>query len=257
MKILSKRVSDSRFKGLIGRLLRVGVLDQSGEQRPNKVGTPQGSIVSPVLANIYLNEVLDQWFVEGHAKYTSVIVRYADDAVFFFKTKEEAEQFLADLEKRVVPFGLTLHPEKTRIIDFRNTENNHFDFLGFRIYWGTKRKFRKKPLKVKTQKKQMHKKIQEFDQWIKGNRSRMKLRDIWKLAKAKITGHYNYFGFWMNRAKLNHFYFEAMRSLFKWLNRRSQKASFNWEQFVNKASYHIPKPPLIHKLKPLGASIYV
>ena len=257
MKVISRRISDRRFKGLIGRLLRVGTLDQSGNCQPTRVGTPQGSVVSPTLANIYLNEVLDQWFLENYASYTSVIVRYADDGVFFFKTEEEAQKFKLDLEERVLKYGLTLHPEKTKTINFKNTENNHFDFLGFRFFWGPKKKRKKRPLLVKTQKKQLHKKLREFDHWIKEVRSQMKLKKIWILAKSKLIGHYNYFGYWMNKQKLNHFYHDVIRSLFKWLNRRSQKASFTWEQFERKIEHHLPKPPSMSQLKPLGASIYV
>lgn len=257
MKIISKRISDKRFKGLIGRLMKVGILDQSGNIEPTTVGTPQGSIVSPILANIYLNEMLDHWFVENYGSYNNIIVRYADDAVFFFKSEEVAKAFVKDLEERALDYKLKLHPEKTRTINFHNSRNEHFDFLSFRFYWGVKKKGRKRPLMVKTQKKKLHKKMQEFDHWIKEVRSRLKIQKIWTLAKSKLEGHYEYYGYWMNQPKLNHFYYEAIKSLFKWLNRRSQKPSFTWEQFENKIEFHLPKPPTMSKLKPLGASIYV
>ena len=101
MKIISKRISDRRFKGLIGRFMKVGILDQSGRLSMPDEGTPQGSIMSPVLANIYLHEMLDSWFLENYASYNSIIVRYADDALFFFRSKEKADQFVQDLFKRV------------------------------------------------------------------------------------------------------------------------------------------------------------
>lgn len=257
MKVLGYKISDKRFKGLIGRLLKVGILDQSGEVKPTQVGTPQGSIVSPILANIYLNEVLDQWFVNNYGSYSNIMVRYADDAVFFFKSEEEAMKFKSDLEERVTLYGLSLHPEKTTTVNFKRSENNHFDFLSFRFFWGKKRRSVRRPLLIKTQKKQLLKKAQDFDHWIKEVRSRMRLKDIWALAKSKLIGHYNYFGYWMNKQKLNHFYCEVKKSLFKWLNRRSQKASFTWEQFERKIKHHLPKPPTMSKLKPLGVSIYV
>ena len=255
MKIISKRISDRRFKGLIGRFLRVGVLDVTGKLSETTEGTPQGSVMSPILANIYLHEMLDAWFLENYASYTSVIVRYADDALFFFKSREKAEQFVEDLFKRVAWYRLTLNEDKTKMIDFRKGQNTSFDFLGFTFYWVKKNN--RRILSLKTSKKRLHKKMQEFYDWIKRERNMMKTRTIWKLAAAKLRGHYNYYGYWMNYPKINHFYWEAIKSLFKWMNRRSQKLSFNWVEFCRRLeANNVPKPPEMRVLKSLGWNPY-
>lgn len=258
MKTLGKRISDRRFKGLIGRFLMVGVLEQSGIITESESGTPQGSVMSPVLANVYLHEVVDSWFLENHASYNNIIVRYADDAVFFFNQEETANTFVGDLEKRIQSYGLSLNKDKTRVIDFEKNQESTFDFLGFTFYWGEKKRFRKRPLKIKTQKKTLHRKIQEFYLWIKSVRSKLRTREIWNQTKAKLRGHYNYYGYWMNRPKLMHFFREVLRSLFKWLNRRSQKVSFVWESFQRKLELDpLPSPPSISQLKQLGVNLYV
>lgn len=255
MKIISKRISDRRFKGLIGRFMKVGILEQSGALSIPEEGTPQGSIISPILANIYLHEVLDKWFIENHASYNSIIVRYADDAVFMFRSREKAEQFMKELRSRVKTFGLELNEEKTRMIDLGKERNNSFDFLGFTFYWASCNNRRK--LSIKTSKKTLHKKMQEFYHWIKCNRSILKTREIWKTASAKLTGHYNYYGYWMNYTKLNHFYWEAIKSLYKWMNRRSQKQSFCWVEFYRKLEYNrVPRPPAMNQLRQLGWNPY-
>ncbi len=253
MKVLGKRISDDRFKGLIGRFLIGELINSDGETLPSEVGTPQGGIMSPVLANIYLNEVIDQWFIEKFASFNNIIVRYADDAVFYFKMEDEAKNFMGELEKRVSEYGLTLNKEKTKIINFHKTSKASFSFLGFTFYWGKPRKFRGQLLKVKTQKEKLIKAIQEFECWIKLNRSRLTTAEIWSLAKSKLLGHYNYFGYWMNRSKLSHYYREALKSLFKWLNRRSQKISYKVEEFGEKLKQQpLPIPPSPTNLKRLG-----
>lgn len=258
IKIISKKISDKRFKGLIGRFLMVGILEQSGNVRPSEVGTPQGSIMSPILANIYLHEVLDKWFIDNYATYNNIIVRYADDAVFLFKNKETAENFIKELFNRVERFGLELNKDKTKTINFDKNENNSFNFLGFTFYWKIKGKKSKRELKLKTRKETLYKKINEFYNWIKEFRNRIRTKEIWETAKSKIIGHYNYYGYWMNRPKLNHFYFEAIKSLFKWMNRRSQKASYTWEEFERKLLLDpLPRPPEPLNLKNLGWSPYV
>lgn len=149
--------------------------------------------MSPILANIYLNEAIDQWFIENYAPYNNIIIRYADDAIFLFKKQEIADAFLTDLQNRVRKFGLRLNMDKSRTVDFNKSKNNDFDFLGFTFYWGPKKKPRPRPLKLKTRKKSLHKKMQEFDGWIKMNRSKMRLATLWKKAGEKLKGHYTYF----------------------------------------------------------------
>jgi len=258
IRIIGKRISDNRFKGLIGRFLKIGILDEAGDVKISEVGTPQGSIMSPVLANVYLHEVLDKWFIEKYGSYNNIIIRYADDAVFFFKDKDTADKFVNDLHDRVEKYGLSLNKDKTKIIDFDKNESNSFDFLGFTFYWTNKVTNRKRILKLKTKKDTLHKKIAEFYEWIKLNRSKLKTKEIWDKTKEKLVGHYNYYGYWMNRPKLNHFYWEVIKSLFKWLNRRSQKPSFSWESFKRKLEFNpLPRPPEVLKLKRLGWSPYL
>lgn len=253
MKILGKRISDNKLKGLIGRFMKGGLINHDGERLASEIGTPQGSIMSPILANIYLHEVIDKWFIENYSSYNNVIVRYADDAVFFFKKENDAQEFLVELEKRISSYGLELNKEKTKTIKLTKDNHNSFNFLGFTFYWGRNENRKRKIFKIKTQKDRLIKAIREFDCWIKLNRNKHKLKTIWSLAKAKITGHINYYGFVMNNLKLNHFYYEAIKSLYRWLNRRSQKNSYKWESFKERLKYF----PLMKswdkiKLKELG-----
>ncbi len=251
MKIVEKKIADCKFKGVIRKFLKAPTLKGSGELEKGICGTPQGGLMSPILANIYLNEVVDQWFLKNHSSYNKIIVRYADDGVFFFKREDNAKKFLMEFKERIESFGLSLNDDKTHTINFNKNQNQSFNFLGFTFYWGKQNK--KSFLKVKTQKEKLIKSIQEFYTWIKLVRNQMKLANIWKIACAKLRGHYNYFGFWMNGKKLQHFYFEAMKSLFKWLNRRSQKRSYTWEGFNERLKNQpLPEPKHASELMKLG-----
>jgi group II intron reverse transcriptase/maturase len=255
LKILGKKIVDRRFKGLIGRFLQGEILHQGGEILPSEIGTPQGSIASPILANVYLNEVIDQWFMGNFATIRNTMVRYADDAVFLFRKKEEAADFLTKLRKRVQDYGLSLNEDKTKMVELTKRSHQQFYFLGFTFYWG--KQGSRRILKVKTQKERLIKSIIEFYTWIKKTRNKMKLRGIWSLAKAKINGHVNYYGYRMNLPKVKHFYEEAIKSLVKWLNRRSQKRSYTWESFKERLKYFPLMAPLSKiKLKNLGWNPY-
>lgn len=251
MSIVKKKIADYRFNGLVRRFLKSSTLKSDGATIKNSCGTPQGGVMSPILANIYLNEVVDQWFLKNYANYNNIVVRYADDAVFFFKKESDAKDFMLQFQVRIESYGLSLNIDKTRTLNFNKSKENSFDFLGFTFYWGKQNK--KRTLKVKTQKEKLHKSFNEFYEWVKTNRNKMKLQEIWSLAKSKLQGHYNYFGFWMNRQKLVHFYSAAIKALFKWLNRRSQKSSYNWESFSKRLEFNpLPTPPRVEALMKLG-----
>ena len=192
MEIVRKRVQDAKLLRLIERFLKGKTVKQDGKAESCHCGTPQGGLMSPILANIYLDEVLDKWFQESY--HMGKIVRYADDAVFFFKKEEDATRFLKDFKVRVEKFKLVVNEEKSRILSFKKTEHTQFNFLGFTFYWGIQHK--RKFLKVKTEKKKLHRAMNEFYDWIKDNRSKRKKVELWKVAKSKIRGHYEYFGYW-------------------------------------------------------------
>jgi RNA-directed DNA polymerase len=254
MKVLNKRIADKRFIGLIYRLLTGEIMSSTnGQTLPSMIGTPQGGIASPTLANIYLNEVVDQWFIENHSSYNNIIVRYADDAVFFFKKEDEAKEFLTQLRQRVKTYGLSMNEEKTRVIKLEKKSTESFNFLGFTFYRG--KQGSRRTLKIKTQKEKLNKAIVDFYQWIKTNRNKYKLEKLWDIAKAKITGHLNYYCYWMNNTKIFHFYAEATQSLFKWLNRRSQKRSYNLAGFKERVKNFPLMPEMKNiKWKSLGRS---
>ena len=249
IKLLEKRISDPRLLSLIARFLTAGVLEENKELVSSEVGTPQGSIMSPILANVFLHYALDSWFLGNYSKAGGVIIRYADDAIFLFEQKHEAENFRLALKTRLNGFGLELNEEKSGLVPFGKKTGNVFDFLGFTFFWSKGHFSSKLKLAVKTTKKALFKKIEEYQSWIKENRGRKKMDELWRITAAKLKGHYNYYGLVTNRPKLNHFYYAVIRSLYKWLNRRSQRRSFSWMQFAKRLRLDpLPLPPIIGAL---------
>lgn len=242
IQMIETRVKDPFFLRHVRRTLRNSVLTTEGEVSESMIGTPQGSPVSPVLANIYLHFALDQWFEEKW-QMCGEIVRYADDAVFVFDDLEKAKAFRESLEQRLAEFGLRLNADKSGIRKFGSKDQaGDLPFVGFCLYWG--KEWMGKPiLRAKTQPKRLARAIQAFKEWIKENRHRDTLDVLWEKARAKIVGHYNYYGVSQNLSKLSHFYFACMSLMFKWLNRRSQRRSFTWESFSRRLMFNpIPKP---------------
>lgn len=257
MEVVQLRIKDRRMSGLIARFLKTGIM-RFGKIENSPVGTPQGGVMSPILANIYLNFVLDQWFLENHASQDAVIVRYADDAIFMFSKEEDAKRFKAELAERFKAFKLQLNEEKTRTIDFNKGAGNVFHFLGFTFFWGRRKFKRRSSLKIKTEKAQVFKKVQNFKDWIKVTRSKLSTKEIWNIVASKLRGHYNYYGIQYNGERLYLLYYhQVIRSLFKWLNRRSQRKSFTWEKFKRKLQHNpLPLPPKTNHLKRIDGRTY-
>ena len=257
-KCLEVHIGDPRFLNLITQMLKAEVTEE-GKITKTTTGTPQGGIISPILANVYLHYVLDLWFSvaeQKHMRGYTQLVRYADDFVIGCQNKEDAIKLLQDLTQRLAKFGLELSPEKTRIIEFgRFAQENKlkrgdkrpetFDFLGFSHYCDKTRDGRF-AVKVRTSKKRMKKSQQTMNKYIKNNRS-VPLKQLWGMTKIKLTGHYHYYGVSGNLESLITFHRKTRNMLFKWLNRRSQKQSFNWQQFANFIMrYPLPRPKLYY-----------
>lgn len=248
IRMLAERVDDRALLWLIKKWLKAGVLDTDGKVLHPVTGTPQGGIISPVLSNVYLHYALDLWFekiVKKHCKGEACLIRFADDFVCGFERQQEAEAFYKVLAERLGKFGLQLSMDKTRVIRFHRQESKEsFDFLGFEFRWG-KDRTGKAHLKRRTSRKKLRSSLKRFTAWSKEVRN-LKIRDLCRLLCAKLRGYYNYYGVASNGSGLNEFYRRAIRILYKWLNRRSQKTSFTWETFKDLLRRHqIPQPRIV------------
>lgn len=252
LRMLGERIEDCALLRLIGRWLKAGVLEESGEVVHPATGTPQGGIVSPVLANVYLHYVLDLWFervVKKQCRGDVYKIRFADDFVCAFQFMAEAKRFERALPGRLGKFGLAVAPEKTRTLQFSRyvpEPNEAFDFLGFEFRW-RKGRTGEMALKRRTSPKKFRASVKAFTEWIKKYRhSRMSLL-MEKLA-AKLRGYWNYYGVRGNSQSLSRFYDQCQKLLFKWLNRRSQKRSLTWVQFdALLKRYRIPTPRIVEQ----------
>ena len=243
MAFIQERIQDQHFLRLIRRMLRNSILSDDGSIIDNKTGTPQGSPVSPTLANIYLHHVLDEWFDKNYIA-QATMVRYADDAVFIFSDPDKARSFQAALVKRFAEFGLKLNLDKSGITELQPTKGNIITFLGFDLYWGRAR-ITRGVLKLRTTATRLAKAVTNFTNWIRKVHSRLPTKEIWKRASARLQGHYNYYAVSFNGDAVYQFYQSCLRNLFKWLNRRSQKPSMTWEEFRRKLRFKpLQRPPL-------------
>jgi RNA-directed DNA polymerase len=253
-RMLRERIDDGALLHLIEKWLKAGVLDTTGQVLHPATGTPQGGIVSPILANVYLHYVLDLWFekvVKRHCRGEARLIRFADDFVAAFEYQADAERFYHVLGKRLGKFSLELSAEKTRIIPFSRTiqpGKEKFDFLGFEFRWG-KDRAGKDHLKRRTSRKKLRNSLKQFGEWCKQNR-RQKLHALFGQLNAKLRGYYNYYGVNGNYEGLRQFYDEAMRTLQKWLNRRSQRHRITWESFNAILKYfRIERPHIVGRPK--------
>jgi group II intron reverse transcriptase/maturase len=252
-EMLGRRVSDGVITRVIGKWLNAGALDGDKREYPGK-GTPQGGVISPLLSNLFLHEVLDEWFVKivkprmwGKAS----MVRYADDAVILCELKEDADRIYKVLGARFEKYGLQIHPEKTRLLDFTKPRggqgkgNSSYTFLGFTHYW-TKSRKGNWMVGRKTDSKRLQRAISSVSAWCKANRHLL-MREQWKTLKAKITGHYAYYGISLNYRSLAEFYVQVQAVWLKWLNRRGGKRKQNWCSFRDYLKdWPLPKPRIIH-----------
>ena len=235
IRMLEQRISDRPFLNLIRKWLKAGILEMDGKILHPIVGTPQGGVISAVLANIYLHYALDLWFekrIKPNCKGQVYLCRFADDFVCLFEYRSDAERFYSELPGRLAKFNLELSMEKTNLIGFSRFpehEGSSFVFLGFEYRWGLSRNGNKL-VKLRTSTKKFRQSLANFTQWIRKNRDK-RVRRIMKTINSKLRGHYNYYGVVNNYASLRRYFRSFCRILFKWLNRRSQRKSFNWKQF--------------------------
>jgi group II intron reverse transcriptase/maturase len=239
---LDKRVRDGVIRKAIDKWLKAGVLEEGTIQQPES-GTPQGGVISPLLANIYLHEVLDKWFeqeVKPRLLGEAFLIRYADDAVMVFYLKADADRVFAVLPKRFGKFGLTLHPDKTRLVRFtrpggggKNGDRLHpgsFDFLGFTHYWGKGNEGRW-VVKRKTAQDRFTKALKRISEWCRRH-LHLPVKDQHRLLVLKLRGHDQYYGIRGNSPAVARFHHEVRAIWRKWLDRRSQRCKMTWERFT-------------------------
>ena len=240
-KMLEVRVADGSFLRLIGKCLHVGVLDGEAVLEP-ELGTVQGSVLSPLLGNVYLHYVLDRWFeteVKPRLRGTATLIRSCDDFIIGFEREEDARRVLAVLEKRLGRFGLALHPDKTRLLPFWRPPTMQqsgqgpatFDFLGFTFYWRRTRTGHWR-MGCKTRRASLRRAKQAIDDWCRRHRHQPVEAQHAALSR-RLRGHFNYFGVSGNFQSLLRLVEATKRAWYKWLCRRSQRKRLNWERFTD------------------------
>lgn len=254
--LLKVKIRDTKFMRYISRMLKAGILAE-GELSVSDEGVPQGSCCSPIFSNIVAHHVIDEWLedtVKPLMKGTIKAFRYADDLVICCRHEEDAVRVRKVLGKRLEKYKLKLNEEKTKMVNFsksgtrRGIKQEAFDFLGFTFYLGRSLKGGIIP-KVKTCGKRYRSKLNKVKDWAQKIRNRVSLEAIWETFCAKLRGHVQYYGVSFNSKAVENFLWEATRILFKWLNRRSQRKSFDWGKFrLFQKKHPLPEAKVRHKL---------
>lgn len=259
---LDKRITDGVVRRAIGKWLKAGVLEDGAVTRRAE-GTPQGGVISPILANVYLHHVLDLWFeseVRPRMQGRATLIRYADDFVIVFETLTDAERVMNVLPKRFGRYGLALHPDKTRLVKFQrptrkgsssddddDDEPGSFDFLGFTHYWGLSRK-RNYVVQRKTARSRLTRSLARIRTWCRTNRHQSLAVQAAALAQ-RLRGHYAYFGITGNADALGRYFREVVRIWRKWLARRSNRSGFDFRRMnAMLARFPLPRPRVVHSI---------
>lgn len=255
LEIISKKISDPKVIRYLMRMFKSGVLTAE-ELTVSDEGVVQGSICSPIIANIFAHEVIDEWMaktMQSQCAGKVKMVRYADDIVICCQYNQDAERIKIALDRRLAEHGLKMNASKTKLVKFSKSKKrggeaqDTFDFLGFTFYIGRSRKGYY-IIKLKTVGKRFRSKLKKVNDWARSIRNKMKLKEIMKIAAAKLRGHIQYYGVSHNYVGVDTFCYRVRRILFKWLNRRSQRKSFKWEKFqmfLDRIAF--PKAKICHK----------
>lgn len=262
MEFLKRKISDRRLLSLIATLLKAPIQELDGSIKPNEKGCPQGSIVSPVLSNVFLHHVIDEWFAEiskSHFKMSASEIRYADDMVFVFHDSQDAERFYGVLEKRLGKYGIEIHGEKSRLLPSgtRPAERFHlkglkiptYNFLGFTCYWAQARNGKRWRLKVKSRSDRRRAKLNGLREYLRKNLNTPDTPRVMATVVAAIRGWMNYYAVSDNTRSVKGFLEVGKRMLFNWLNRRGGRRKTSWTRF-NRILIKI-KYPKNFKLVPL------
>lgn len=265
MRCLRQRIKDTSLLRLIVRFLKAGIMEEGKFIETDK-GTPQGGVLSPILANIYLHCILDLWFeriVKKQLKGFAQLLRYCDDFIVCFQSRGEAEAFGEMLEQRLGKFGLKIAEGKSRIIEFgryvwqkaqrEGKKVATFNFLGFMHYCDKTRKGKFK-LGRKTASLKFRQKIKAMNIWMKKVRNLVELKEWWQVLRLKLLGHYRYYGISGNFREIRKFSILTSKLAYKWINRRSQKKSYTYEQYCRFKKYNpLPEPKIYHRTYTLSS----
>lgn len=260
MAFLGHRIADKRILRYIKRFLKAGI-QEDGQHKASERGVPQGGVISPLLANIYLHYTLDLWFekkVKSKCSGYSRLIRYADDYVACFQDGNEARQFMREMEQRLKKFHLEVAPEKTKQLEFgffaqskaksRGKRAETFNFLGFTHYCSRSQNGKHFRMKRKTISKRFTAKLVAYKEWLRGSRI-LPTVQILKTTAAKLRGHIAYYGVTDNSKSLSSFVHQVRLTLFKWLNRRGKRGCYTWEKFTKLLTlYPLPKPQIMVNL---------